>query len=215
MKARDQFYSEYDNNIPTSTFSVTCYSQEEAQQLFLNARNNLLNISDWQRLAGKTSAAFILTDSERQPVTRQAMNGDEIRIEYQHSDRAVSAIWVRVVAVEEDHHDLSRSQVILRLKLVDTFASEHDLIDDHKTSSTFMVEKRNSVITASVFGSTAERERESEGLLSTLRRSLMPVNAVTGLSTPQWQNLVIGMLKVPYQGALPDLQMPLTQPSPD
>ena len=60
--------------------SVTLENVDDAEDLFLVAKEKLLDVNNWHKVAEGSSAAFILTDTHGSEVHRPAHTGDYIKI---------------------------------------------------------------------------------------------------------------------------------------
>ncbi len=59
---------------------ITLPTKEDAEQLFRESLNRLLEVNKWKETSEKPLASFHLSDASGQPVQRKAAPGDYIRI---------------------------------------------------------------------------------------------------------------------------------------
>ena len=79
----------YTNTIPgnvegaviTAESSVETFDQEAARTLYTTAKSRLLNVNNWEQLAGKLMAGFQLTDAHGQDISGPAREGYYFRID--------------------------------------------------------------------------------------------------------------------------------------
>lgn len=128
-------------------FSTTTTYTEDAEDLFVDAKEKLLDVNNWKRYSGMAVADFRLIDGHGRPVKRKAHRGDHIKIEMagqtDHYCMVIDAIEY------DDYPDLSMETFTLRLR---PCVDDNDT-DDESTSvareGTMVIERRNRKLFAS------------------------------------------------------------------
>lgn len=174
---------------------------EEAKQLFESAKNRLLNVNSWDKICGKTSAVFKLTDENGHEVEGKPKVGYHFKIDIPAPGSKVGDgfDWVRVEAIEENE-DLNedREFLVMRVRPSDnpsTASNDVAHFFSDKATSNFIVLREKNVVTAAVLGrNEVANTNNASSLLDKLRNAVVGIGAVGGLSSPQWKSLVNGVL---------------------
>ena len=181
-------------------YSITAPSPKQARKFFTVARNRLLNINGWSTYAGPLSAEFILTDKRGKEVNRQAGVGDYFKINIPGPGPAAGDgyDWVKVESME-DFPDPSSETEILSMTVRPASNPMHaDKDTAHffkdEATSTFMIERNDNTITASVHGRNEIPNASAHEATDRIRNSVVAVGAFSGFSKVQWNNLVKGLL---------------------
>jgi hypothetical protein len=177
-------------------FSTTAETDEEAKKLYDKARNNLLSINKWKELAGKLSAAFLLTDNRGAAADRFPLNGDYIRIHLPGSPSG-EFDWVRIERVEEEQPATHRKRIMIQVRPSDA-PKQHEETEhffSKQATSNFIVERNGNRITAAVAGRNELPNLHRKGLLSKIRNLLISLPALAGANTPQWKSLTKGIIE--------------------
>ena len=201
MKIEELIPFQYTGKESCTTHSVEAKNDQEAKQIFFNARRNLLQVNDWHELAGAASATFQLVDKERNEVNREVQAGDYFRIDIPGpaNTNGNGYDWVRVEDVEEQIRHNFHAWVAIKVRPAAPPGEKQTAhFFSQEATGSFVVERRGRIITASVYGKNEKANNESDGLLSTLRNTLIAVTAMMGLSKPQWKSLVKGILKLAH-----------------
>jgi len=200
MKIDSLIPFQYTGKASNTSYSIEAHSNREAQQIFLNARNNLLHINWWHELAGSATAVFQLTDSTGREVDRVVQVGDYLRIDIPGpgEPNGDGYDWVRVEEVEEQIKHSFHTWVAIKVRPAASPGTGENhtahFFADEATSS-FVVERRGRMISASVYGRNEKPNDEHDGLFDIIRNTIVAVTAIFGLSKPQWKSLVKGILK--------------------
>lgn len=174
---------------------------EEAKQLFETAKNRLLNVNSWDKICGKASAVFKLTDDRGNEVEGEPKVGYHFKIDIPApgSKAGKGFDWVRVEAIEEDQNkNEDREFLLIRVRPSDNpLTNSNDVAHffSDKSTSNFLVLREKNVVTAAVLGRNETANTEaSTSLLDKLRNAVVGTGAVGGLSNLQWKSLVNGVL---------------------
>jgi len=100
-------------------FEIAAAGIDEAEDLFVSAKEELWNINRWENACPGIPFQFRLADSHGHLVGRRARKGDHIRIGRPGSDSPSGAIhdWVVVEAIEyDDYPDENRESFAVHLR---------------------------------------------------------------------------------------------------
>lgn len=189
MEAKDTFVISNE-----TSYSVHADSLQEARQLFIHAKKNLLHVASWQNIAGIGNVAFQLVDSEGKLIDRAAQPGDFIKIEIYGRQQAPIENWVKVVEVS----DLANNTYHLQasIKVEPSVAPQKSSVSPFMNTSPISklsVERIGSIVYAKVSGSYIQRK--TDGILARVRQKLISIGTHYGLLRPEWGGLVKGMLR--------------------
>lgn len=174
---------------------------EEAKQLFEVAKNRLLQVNQWDKICGKASAVFKLTDQKGEEIERCPKIGDHFKINIPAPGiKAGEGFdWVRVEAIEEDNDVINDSEyLVIRVRPSENPLGPNDEVAhffSDKATSNFTILREKNVVTAAVLGRNEIANTSGvTSLLDKLRNAIIGTGAVGGLSDPQWKSLVNGLL---------------------
>lgn len=183
-------------------------TRHDAILLFEKARRRLLDVNRWHELAGPGSAAFRLCDSNGNELhNKQPEVGNLIRISLPAppNQEGKGYDWVRIEAFE-NHKDLLKDQDIFGFRvrpvqspLSDNANGETAHFYTSSATSTFIVMRASSKVTAMEKGRNEVANSWPKEVLSKLRNVVVAVGAWLGLSHSQWSKLVKGIIKGPPQ----------------
>lgn len=174
---------------------------EEAKQLFEEAKNRLLQVNNWDKICGKASAKFQLTDENGQEVEGLPKVGYHFKIDIPAPGTKTGEgfDWVQVEAIEENEDKEEDSEfLVMRVRpSSNPLTASNDVAHffSDKATSNFLILREKKVVTAAVLGRNEVPNTDSTtSLLDKLRNAFVGTGAVGGLSTPQWKSLVDGLL---------------------
>jgi hypothetical protein len=191
---------EQQSGIETNTeTSVEFNSPEEAKIFYQKVKRRLLNVNDWQGLAGTLTADFQLTDKEGKEVNRTAEKGDHFKIDIPGPGPVTGDgfDWVRVEAIEEKEEEDMQS-IALRVRPA---ANPNNKIKDvaHffsvEATSCFMVKQEKNTVTAAIYGRNEKPNTDTETIVDKARNTAIATGAVTGFAKLQWKSLVNGLVR--------------------
>lgn len=112
---------------------------EDAKQLFETAKARLLNVNFWDKICGKASAVFNLTDERGKEIEGKPRVGDHFKIDIPAPGSKAGAgfDWVRVEAIEEDEDkNEDREFLIMRVR-----PSDNPLTDSSDVAHFFQIKQ--------------------------------------------------------------------------
>jgi hypothetical protein len=180
--------------------TITTHTEEEANQLFEKACNNLLNVNKWQQLAGGLSASFELTDEHGKKVHRTAQKGDyfKINIPAPGNESGHGYDWVQVEKIDKQEQPNGNQCVTMRVRPAQHPAEQQPESSHFFTSdatSSFCVEKRGLTISAEVHGRNEKPNTNTVSWFNKIRNVVIGFLAMLGMNKPQWKALVKGILE--------------------
>lgn len=182
--------------VQTNTESETeLGSVDEAKELFAKVRQRLLHVNEWQKIAGKLSADFQLTDANGEDVHRAAQKGDHFRIDIPGPGPATGDgyDWVQVENIEDNEDKL----VILVRPATNPKNERTDVAHffSEEATSSFMVRREGNKIIAGVYGRNEKPNTAAATAVDKARNTAIATGAITGFSKLQWKSLVNGLIK--------------------
>ena len=172
---------------------------EEAKSLFIKVKRRLLDVNKWNKLCGKGSAEFTLTDAKGRQVDGPPEVGFHVKIDIPGpgSGTGDGFDWVQVEAIEEGHEEQDREFIVMRVRpSANPYTTDKDVahfFSDSATSS-FLVMRENKTVTAAVLARNEIANTNNTSLIDKLRNAVVGIGAALGLSNPQWKSLVNGLL---------------------
>ena len=175
--------------------------ENDAQKLFMIARNRLMNVNEWHHYAEGMSATFHLTDAAGNEVDRTVEKDDYFKISIPAPGPAESRgyDWVRIEAIE-DVSDPNGPRECFAIRVrpapdpTQRVENVSHFFKDEATSS-FVVERDGSTVKAGVFGRNEVPNTETDNLVDKVRNAIVGATAIVGLANIQWKNLVKGIVK--------------------
>ncbi len=175
--------------------------------LFEEAKKRLLDVNKWDKLCGPASAVFTLVDRSGHEVKgRTPEVGDFIRISLPATANSEGDgyDWVRIEAFENSK-DLLKDEEIFGFRVrpskkpEDKTGGETAHFYTSEATSTFIVVRVSSIVTAMEKGRNEVVNKGPFGFLSKIRNMIVGMGARLGFSQSQWGKLVKGVIKGPPQ----------------
>lgn len=183
----------------TAEACVTFSNDAEAKSFFTQAKQRLLAVNDWGKIAGKLSADFQLTDVKGKEVNRTVQKDDHFKIDIKGpgSKAGNGHDWVRVEDVKEVHNPDVDSVAIRVRPDSDPQTSNNNIAHfySEKSTSTFVVTREKNRVTASIFDRNIEANEETGEPLDKLRNAAVGLAAKFGFSKLQWKALADALVK--------------------
>lgn len=176
-------------------------NREAAIQLFEAAKKRLLDISTWGEIAHGISAKFQLVNAQGAEVNRPAQVDDYFKIHIPGAPSSESGEgndWVRIENIQDEADVATDLQIVsIRVRTASNpqkteTEPAHFFSDD--STSTFVVKRNGSTVTAEVHGRNEVPNLKADGVWDTLRHVVVAVSAIIGFSNQQWNHLVKGLI---------------------
>jgi len=173
---------------------------EEARELFTAAKKRLLNVNQWDKVCGKMSAVFKLTDEKGNEIEGSPKVGNHFKIDIPGPGTASGDgyDWVRVEAVEENQDDKDDTEsILIRVRPADNPTNNDNNVAHFfsgKATSNFVVSREKNTVTAAVYGRNEVPNTSTDKPLDKTRNAVVGTTAIAGFSNPQWKSLANGIL---------------------
>jgi hypothetical protein len=181
--------------------SVTAVDNDDARKLFVIARNRLLDVNNWDKVSGVLSAKFHLTDASGLEVDRTAEKDDYFKIGLPAPGPADGRgfDWVKIEAIEEKSDTSGPYESIgIRVRPASDPTQNGENVAhffNSDATSTFLVERHEKEVTASVFGRNEKpNTKETDKVVDKIRNAVVGAGAIAGLSNIQWKSLITGLI---------------------
>jgi hypothetical protein len=173
---------------------------DSGRQLFLVARNRLMDVNHWHECAENFSAKFTLTDSQGINLHRTADVHDYIKIAIPApvSNAGDGYDWVFIEHIEEIN-DPSKDydSISIRVRPTNNPETKGENVAHfftEQSTSSFTVERKNNLLSAAVYGRNEVPNTKTENITDKIRNTVVGIGAIAGLSNVQWNGLVKGLL---------------------
>lgn len=175
-------------------------SVKDAHNAFREAAGRLLSVNNWHVYSGAGSAKFMLCNNQGIVVDVMAEEGFFISIDLPApgSDQGDGLEWVMIeqLASEGDDHT-AEEYVVMTVRPVSDPRKAVDAIAhfyEEVSTSTFAVRRDGLVVSAGAHGRNETPNNEDVGIHDKIRNTAIALMARIGLSGPQWQKLVNGLI---------------------
>ncbi len=169
-------------------YAFVCDSTEEAEDCFVDAKERLMDVNNWNKYGGIDELEFKLSDSHGKEMHRHARKSDHIKIATEGGSGELD--WVAIEAIEyDDYPDQGMETFGMRLhpsadpvnKIEGSAA--YSLADN--ATSTFVILRRGKKLLATYHG------RNDGGYTDATKGE--GSQAWLGLTDLQWANLISGI----------------------
>ena len=178
--------------------NCTCNTNNEAQRLFENSKERLLDVDHWKELLGSISANFCVMGCNGIPTGKPVTKGNLWRIDIPGpgSSSGDGYDWVIVEELEEVEEDDIQS---IAFRVRPTFnpkgATENIAhFYDHEATSTFIVTRKGNTVYSTIVDRNIKPNTQTNSIVDTLRNMPVAISAIGLLSKLQWKSLAEGLL---------------------
>jgi hypothetical protein len=182
--------------------SIMLDSIDDAEDMFVIAKERLLHVNKWHQVAGGISAVFTLTDKQGNELHRHAHKGDYVRIKIPGPGNSTGGgyDWVRIESIRyDDYPDTSVEQLWLELRPTSSPLSNDDTTAhffDGSASSIFIIERAHARLVASYYGVNEKANTETGSISEDVRNVIVSTTAIAGGSAMQWNALLKGFIEL-------------------
>lgn len=179
--------------------SVEFDEENEAEKFYLIAKERLLNVNNWHKLAGIISASFQLTDTSCKEIDRQVQKGDYLKIDIPGpgSKEGDGYDWACIEELKEVSETNIQS-IGFRVRPAKNPSGEKNetahFYSDESTSN-FIVTREGKKITALIIDRNIKPNVHAQSLTDKIRDTAVGMSAIGMFSKIQWQNLAKGIIK--------------------
>jgi hypothetical protein len=173
---------------------------EAAHHAFQAAAGRMLSVNNWHEYAGAGSAKFTLCNNQGQELEVMAEEGFFFSIDLPApgSDAGDGLEWVIIEKlVSEGGAHTAEEYVLMTVRPVPNprkAKSETAHFYEDVSTSTFIVRRDGLVVSAGAHGRNETPNNENVDLYDKVRNTAIALMARIGLSGPQWQKLVNGLI---------------------
>ncbi len=179
--------------------SVEMNDEHEAKKFYLLAKDRLLNVNKWHKLAGLISARFHLTDTSGNEIDRQVQKGDFLKIDIPGpgSKEGDGYDWVCIEELKEVFDENIQS-IGFRVRPCENPSGKknetaHFYSDE--ASSNFILTREGKKITSWIIDRNIKPNVHAQSLMDKIRDTAIGMSAIGMFSKIQWQNLAEGIVK--------------------
>jgi hypothetical protein len=173
-------------------YTIICDSIEEAEDCFVDAKERLLDVNNWNKYSEIRSLQFKLSDSHGKEAHRHARKGDHIRIEVLPTGqgRVEGIDWVAIEAIEYDDYP-DQGMETFGMRLHPSFNPLNKQMGDaayslsDNATSTFVIQRRGRRLMTTYHGRNEPLNSETDGQSCD--------QTWLGLSDVQWASLASGI----------------------
>lgn len=172
---------------------------EDAEELFVLAKDRMLNVNHWRDIAESISAEFQLTDKNGSELKQFAHTHNYIRIKIPapgtHEGDGYDWVLIEEI-VYDDYPDMDYETFAMRVRPSDNPANLTDETAHffaHTSTSTFVIERRGRHVTAHYHGRN-EKANTENGLPDNIRNIAVALGAWLLGSDAQWLSLLKGLI---------------------
>ena len=180
---------------------IDASTPRQAHSNYVDASRRLLNVNAWHEIAGPGSATFQLTDSHGNHLHRLAKPGDYLRIDIPGPGTTTGHgyDWVRIESIDDQPNPASNHESIV-MKVRPASNPENNDADvahffDPSATSTFMIERQDLRITASIHGRNELPNTHVERTIDKVRNTVVATAATSGIAALHWSLVVKGLLR--------------------
>jgi len=170
-----------------------------AKSLYNVAKKKLLDVNNWNKIAGTITAKFQIIDEKGEEVTRDVRKGDYLRINIPGpgSKEGDGYDWVLVEELKEINRG-SLQCVGFRVRPTENpFGEKNETSHFYskEATSSFIICRENAHLISWIVDRNLLPNTESGSLVDKVRDVVVGVSAIAGLSKVQWQQLADGLIE--------------------
>jgi hypothetical protein len=179
--------------------SVELNNEKIAMVFYEIVKNRLQHVNSWSIIAEGMSASFQLVNREGNEVYRKAAEGDFVKIDIPGpgSKNGKGYDWVRIEAMENSSNNERVESFGFRVRPSDnplTNRGDTAHFYSHESTSTFIVARQGSIVSASVFDRNSKKNSDAELVTDRIRDGIVASAAIISFSHIQWKNLTNGLV---------------------
>lgn len=172
-------------------------NMQSAQAGFKAARKRLLNVNKWHYIAGCNSSRFVLQDGIERKIKHAPSIGDFVKIDIPGPGPIFGEgfDWVVVSEIVDKPQE---GYVMIRLQPsplafdMDKSKVAHFFMEF--SSTTLIIKVSGDLLTVSYHGRNEVINTDNDNFIDNVRNYVVGLGAKLGISYPQWENLVEGII---------------------
>ena len=170
-----------------------------AGSFFEIAKRRLLDVNNWNKIAGAFTAQFQIIDEKGKEVSREVRKGDYLRINIPGpgSKEGDGYDWVCVEEVKEIDKESVQSAGFRVRPNENPFGEKNETAHfySNEASSSFIITREAAKIISWIIDRNLLPNTESTSLVDKVRDLAVGVSAIAGFSKIQWQGLADGLVE--------------------
>lgn len=184
----------------TISDSIEFENEIQAKNFYLEAKNRVLAINDWDEIGKFSISTFEHLDPFGKHSEEKPQEGDFVKI-----DIPGPGLWSSsgydYVQIEQIADTSDNSEELFTLTLRPSSMPMGN--DDHETkhffknmaTSTLQIKRDGKTVEASYYGRNEVMNLDLESIIDRLRNIFVALGAKLGASYPQWKSLIAGILE--------------------
>ena len=174
-------------------------TEDEARNLFVQAKERLLDVNHWKDISEDISTSFVLVDNFGNLKSGPPKPGDFVKIDIPGPGPTAGEghDWVKVEAIEDySAPDASQESISILVRPSHDPRMEEGTAHffDNKATSSFVVKRDKNNVSAAVHGRNETSNTAAKTVSDKLRNAVIKVAAAVGFSAIQWTKLVKGLV---------------------
>lgn len=199
MNMKHNIPTQYEGKDLNISDSIEFENEIAAKNFYLEAKNRLLQINNWDDIAKVSASTFQHLDSFGNYSNEKPEEGDYVKIDIPgpglYSTGGYDYVKIEQISeTNEPNNDL----ITMTLRP----SSKPDDEGDHETkhffknlaSSTFQVKRNGRIVEANYYGRNELINTDLDSLIDRIRNLFVAFGAKLGASYPQWKSLISGIL---------------------
>jgi len=172
----------------------------DPKNFFDMAKKKLLDVNDWNKIAGVLTAKFQIIDEKGKAVNRSIKKGDYIRINIPGpgSKEGDGYDWVCVEDIKELNKEAVQSVGFRVRPTENPFGEKNETAHfySNEATSSFIITREDAKIISWIVDRNLQPNTESDSLVDKVRDVAVGVSAIAGFSKIQWQGLADGLIEI-------------------
>ena len=184
-----------------NTYSVTCFNEHEAINLFRKSAKRLLDVNNWENICdGIIKANFKLCDELGKNVDRLAKETDYFKIDIPGPGPVDGEgyDWVRIESISTKADKINDADLIsIRVRPASCPLNNKQSIAHFFTNTattTFLIKRKGCLVTAEIHGRNEKPNEHTVNIIDAVRNKVVANGAILSFSDIQWKQLVIAFL---------------------
>lgn len=174
-------------------------NETAARSFFEIAKKRLLDVNNWNKIAGAITAQFQVIDEKGKEVNREVKKGDYLRINIPGpgSKEGDGYDWVCVEEIKEINKEFVQSAGFRVRPNENPFGEKNETAHfySNEASSSFIITREHAKIISWIIDRNLLPNTESTSIVDKVRDLAVGVSAIAGFSKIQWQGLADGLVK--------------------
>ena len=174
-------------------------NEADAKSFFNVAKKKLLDVNNWNKIAGAITAQFQIIDEKGREVSREVKKGDYLRIDIPGpgSKEGDGYDWVLVEELKEIEKGSLQSVGFRVRPHENPFGEKSETAHFYskEATSSFIITRENSKLISWIIDRNLLPNTESGSLADKVRDVVVGVSAIAQFSRVQWQGLADGLIE--------------------